>query len=134
MKLNRNKQKGITFLGFLIACAVVGSFAYLAMRFWPLLNEKLKVDQAMESVAARPDISKLNKAGIGKYILRSFEVDDVDQFSTMRDMQDVFSVQKIKGQKKRMMTMAYEIRRPLISNLDVVMNYNKTIEIDGTGE
>lgn len=134
MKLNRNKQKGITFLGFLIGCAVVGSFAYLGMRFWPLLNEKLKVDQAMHTVAARPDISNLNKADIGKYILRTFEIEDVDQFSTMKDMKDVFSVQKIKGQKKRIITMAYEIRRPLIANLDVVMNYNKSIEIDGTGE
>ena len=132
--LSRKRQTGVSFLGFLIGCALVGFFAYLGMRLWPIVNEKLKVDMAMKSVAARPDIANLGKADIGKYMLRHFEVEDVDQFSSMKDMKDIFMVQRIKGEKKRLMTMAYEIRRPMIANLDVVLKYNKSIEIDGLGE
>ncbi|MFK8068999.1 MAG: DUF4845 domain-containing protein [Gammaproteobacteria bacterium] len=132
--LTKNKQKGVTFLGFLIVCGLLIFFAYLGMRLWPVYNEKLKVDGAMETVAARADISKLSKNKIGSYILRTFSVEDVDQFATLKDMKDVFSVKRIKGKKKRLLRMAYDIRRPVISNLDVVMKYDKSIEIDGTGQ
>lgn len=132
--LTKKKQGGITFIGFIIVCGVLIFFAFLAMRLWPLINEKMKVDNALENVARRDDIANLSKKRIGGYILGSFAVEDVDQFETMKDMKDVFSVKKIKGKKKRLMQMAYEIRRPLISNLDVVMKYDKKIEIDGSGQ
>ncbi len=134
MMLMKNKQGGITFLGFLFACALVIFFAYLGMRLWPLFNEKIKVDQALENIAAREDIAKLSKGKIINYLLRHFEVEDVDQFERPSDLKDIFSVKKIKGKKKRLMRMAYEIRRPILSNLDVVYKYDKSIVIDGTGE
>lgn len=132
--MTKKKQSGVTFIGFILACGIVIFFAFLAMRLWPLINEKMKVDNALNNVAARDDIASLSKKRIGKYILGSFAVEDVDQFETLKDMKDVFSVKKIKGKKKRLMQMAYEIRRPLISNLDVVMKYDKKIEIAGTGQ
>lgn len=132
--MTKKKQSGVTFIGFILICGIVIFFAFLAMRLWPLINEKMKVDNALNNVAARNDIASLSKKRIGKYILGSFAVEDVDQFETLKDMKDVFSVKKIKGKKKRLMQMAYEIRRPLISNLDVVMKYDKKIEIAGTGQ
>ena len=133
--LNRKKQSGITFIGFLMACSLVIFFAYLGMRLWPILNEKMKVDQAMENLASREDVATLNRNGLGKYMLRHFEVEDVDQFEKMADLKDIFTVQKIKGKKKRLMQMAYEIRRPVIGEkMDVIYKYNKSIVIDGTGE
>lgn len=134
MKQLYNKQEGLTFIGFLFACALVAFFAYLAMRLWPLYNEKLKVDQALESVAKRDDIQTLNTAALGKYILRHFEIEDVDQFSTLQNMKGIFTVTRVKGKNQRLMGMKYEIRRPLIANLDIVMKYDKTVVIEGTGE
>lgn len=131
--LNREKQNGVTFIGFVMVCALIIFFAYLAMRLWPILNEKMKVDQSLDNVAAREDVASLSKNKLGDYILRSFEVQDVDQFERMADMKDIFSVRKIKGKKKRLMGMAYEIRRPIVGDLDVVYKYNKSIIIDGTG-
>jgi len=51
----------------------------------------------------------------------------------MADLKDVFSVKRIKGKKKRLMGMTYEIRRPIIGELDVIYKYSKNIIIDGTG-
>ncbi len=131
----KHKQSGITFLGFLIVCSLVLFFAYLGMRLWPILNEKMKVDQAMENLAAREDVATSGRAKLGKYMLRHFEVEDVDQFERMSDLKDIFSVKKIKGKKKRLMQMAYEIRRPVVGErMDVVYKYDKSLVIDGTGE
>ncbi len=133
--INRKRQNGITFLGFLFACSLVIFFAFLGMRLWPILNEKMKVDQALENIAAREDVATLNKRGIVKYLLRHFEVEDVDQFERQSDVKDIFTVKKIKGKKKRLMQMKYEIRRPILTDkLDVIYKYNKSMIIDGTGE
>ena len=132
---NIQKQSGITFIGFLIACSLVIFFAYLGMRLWPIVNEKMKVDQSMENISVRDDVATLNRNGLGKYMLRNFEVEDVDQFERMADLKDIFTVQKIKGKKKRLMQMTYEIRRPVIGEkLDVIYKYHKSIIIDGTGD
>ncbi len=132
---DRKKQNGITFIGFLMVCALVIFFAYLGMRLWPILNEKMKVDQSMENLAAREDVATSSRTKLGTYMLRHFEVEDVDQFERMSDLKDIFTIQKIKGKKKRLMQMAYEIRRPIIGEkLDVIYKYNKSIIIEGTGE
>ena len=131
---NRKKQSGITFIGFLMVCSLVLFFAYLGMRLWPILNEKMKVDQAMENLAAREDVATLSRVKLGRYMLRHFEVEDVDQFEKMADLKDIFTVKKIKGKQKRLMQMVYEIRRPVVSEkMDVIYKYNKSIVIDGTG-
>ncbi len=133
--INKKKQEGVTLIGFLIGCSILLFFLYLGMRLWPILNEKIKVDQAMENLSLRDDVATLNRNGLGKYMLRHFEVEDVDQFERMSDLKDIFTIQKIKGKKKRLMQMAYEIRRPVLGEkLDVVYMYHKSIIIEGTGE
>lgn len=130
----KNKQAGVTFIGFLMMCVLLIFFAFLGMRAWPLYNEKIKVDQALESVAARDDIEQLTKVRIISYMLRHFEIDDVDQFGSRKDMKDIFTVERIKGKKKRLMRMNYEIRRSIIDGkLDIVYIYDKSIEIKGAG-
>ena len=131
---NRKKQSGITFIGFLMVCSLVIFFAFLGMRLWPILNEKMKIDQTMENLAAREDVATSSRTKLGNYMLRHFEVEDVDQFERMSDLKDIFIIQKIKGKKKRLMQMVYEIRRPIIDGkFDVIYKYNKSIVIDGTG-
>ncbi len=131
----KNKQSGVTFLGFLMVCAVLIFFAFLGMRMWPLYNEKIKVDQALENIAARDDVENISKGKIVNYILRHFEVEDVDQFERPQDLKDIFTVERIKGKKKRLMRMNYEIRRSILDGkLDIVYIYDKSLEIKGVGE
>lgn len=126
-------QQGVTFIGFLFFCALFIFFAYIGMRLWPIYNEKIKVDNALDSVAARADVATMNTAAIGKSILRTFEVEDVDQFSKLSDLKGIFNVQRVKGKNERVLSMAYEIRRPLIADFDIILNYNKSMVIPGTG-
>ncbi len=133
MKIGSQNQRGITFIGFLLVCSLLVFFAYIGMRLWPIYNEKIKVDNALDSLSQRSDIAQMNTASIGKNLLRFFEVEDVDQFSTLSDMKGIFSVTRVKGKNERMMGMTYEIRRPLIADFDIVLKYDKSLIIPGTG-
>jgi hypothetical protein len=126
MKL-RKRQGGITLSGLIMGCIVLGTVALVVMKLWPVYNEKIKVDQAMDRLATNPDGARMSKIDMVKAIMRQFDVNDVDTFDTQR-LTKVLTLSKKRNSPNRLVTLAYEIRAPLISNLDVVMNYSKTIE------
>ena len=126
--LRMRRERGITFLGFLFAAALVAFFALLGMKLFPLYMESLSVWQGMKEVAARPDIQKLNTREIYKYVLRNYEVQDVD-FFTRENIHKYLKVERAKGKKGRVLHMTYESRRPLFGNLDIVLKFDKSIDL-----
>ncbi len=126
--LRMRRERGITFLGFLFAAALVAFFALVGMKLFPLYMESLNVWQGMKEVAARPDIQRLNTREIHKYLLRNYEVQDVD-FLTRENIRKHAKVERCKQKKCRLLHMTYESRRPLFGNLDIVLKFDKSIEI-----
>ena len=126
MKLKK-RQGGITLSGLIMGCVVLGTIALGIMKLWPVYNEKIKVDQAMDRLATNPDGARMTKLEMVNAIMKQFDVNDVDSFDSKR-LTKVLTIGKKKNSPNKLVTIAYEIRAPLVSNLDVVMNYNKTIE------
>lgn len=126
----RKHQQGMTFLGWIIVLGLIAFFTTIILRLFPLYNEAFKVNSSLRAVASEPDIASKNTTEIRKFLLRNFEVQDVDRFDR-NSIKKVLKVNKIKGSKDRLITMAYEIRGPLVANLDIVMNYHDSIEIPG---
>jgi len=123
----RTYQRGVTLSGLIMACIVLGSAALLVMKLWPIYNEKMKVDQAMDHLANNPEGARMAKPQIVGAIMRQFDVSDVDRFNTP-GLSKVLTVGRKKGSPNKVVMIAYEIRAPFFANLDVVMNYKKIIE------
>ncbi|RME35774.1 MAG: DUF4845 domain-containing protein [Gammaproteobacteria bacterium] len=122
------REQGITFLGFLMVAALVGFFAVVGIKLFPLYMESMNVWQGMKNVAERPDIQNLSTREIYKYLLRNYEVQDVD-FITQDNIARHLKIERARDKGKRLMHMTYESRRPLFGNLDIVLKFDKTIEI-----
>ena len=123
----RQKQGGLSFIGMLIVCAVLGFAALVVMKLWPLYNEKFKVIQSMEAVAAEANIRNGTLTDIKKAMMRNFDVQDVDEF-TMQNIGSALTVTKNQD-GTRTMNMNYEIRGPLFGELDVVLKFDHSVEI-----
>ena len=126
MNLSKH-QRGITLSGLLMGSVVLGICALMLMKVWPIYNEKMKVDQAMDKLLTNPDAARMNKVAIAKALMKQFDVNDVDSFSTV-ELRKTLQVGRKKGTKIKVVTLAYEIRGPFISNIDLAMNYSKVIE------
>ncbi len=125
--MNRtHRQRGITLSGLIYACAFIGLLAVVAMRLFPLYNEKTKVDFALERVAAHAESAKMSKLQIAKLAGRQFEVSDVDRW-TVPEFAKLLKIEKVKGSKRKTMNLTYEIRGPFFGDLDIVLNYNNTL-------
>ena len=123
----KSNQQGISLSGLIMACIVLGTIAFLFMKLFPIYNEKMKVDQAMDRLANNVDGARMTKRAMVKAIMRQFDVNDVENFDTPT-LTKRLQVGRKKGSKGKIITLAYEIRGPLFSNLDIIMNYSKVIE------
>ena len=124
---SKRRQRGITLSGLIMGCIVLGSAALLVMKLWPLYNEKMKVDQAMDHLAANPDAARMGKLEVVQALMRQFDVSDVDRFDTP-SLSKVLTVGKKRGTNDKVVMIEYEIRAPLFANLDVIMNYRNVKE------
>ena len=125
--MNSKRQRGITLSGLITGCIVLGFGALVFMKLWPLYNEKMKVDQAMERLGTNPDAARMTKMEVVLALMRQFDVSDVDRFDTP-GLNKVVTVGKKKNSNNKVVVLEYEIRAPLFSNLDVIMNYRNVKE------
>jgi Tfp pilus assembly protein PilE len=123
----KSSQLGVTLTGLIMASIVLGVVALTIMKLWPVYNEKIKVDQAMAKLAGNPDGFRMTKMQMVNALMRQFDVSDVEDFDTPR-LTKLLQVGRKKNSPNKVVMLAYEIRAPLVSNLDIVMNYKNVIE------
>jgi hypothetical protein len=100
----------------------------MGMKLFPLYSEKMKVDQALSKLEQTKDAVRMSKTDIVKSVMRQFEVSDVDRWGT-QEFTKLLDVKNLKGGKGKIVSLEYEIRVPFFSNLDVVMNYNRSVTL-----
>lgn len=77
----RNTQKGLTLIGFVIVLAVLGFFAYAAMKLVPAYIEYFGVVKSMKAVAGEPNAPNMTIEEIRNKLNLNFSVQYVDESS-----------------------------------------------------
>ena len=127
----RHKQLGITLSGLIMGCVVLGGCALVAMKLFPLYNQKMKVDLAMEKLASTPEAGRMGTRSMAKVLQKQFDVNDVE-FVKFSKLHKLLKVTPKKGSNPKTVNLSYEIRGPLFAELDVVLKYDKTVALGGT--
>jgi hypothetical protein len=118
----KRTQKGITLIGFIIVLGVVGVFVYLGMKVLPMYSEFYAVKQALNGLAEEPGISTADANRIKAKFYGRLNVGYVENVKE----------QNVKVSRKEagwVMTVEYEVRRPLVANLDVVGHFRAEKEL-----
>ena len=113
----KRHQSGMTLIGFVVVLAVVGLFAYVGMRLFPMYSEYYAVKSALKGLAAEPGIADQDPAKIQDLFFRRLYI----SFAENVKPEDV-KIDRIDNGWN--MKVDYELRRPLISNLDVVGKFS----------
>ena len=109
----KRKQGGLSLLGFLVVLAVVGFAAYVGMKLFPMYQEYYSVRSAMKGLANEPGVADMDPAKIQDLFFRRLYIN----YSENVKPQNVKFERTEGGWKMR---VNYEVRRPLVGNLDVV--------------
>jgi len=122
----KRTQGGMTLLGFIICLAVAGVFIYVGMKVIPMYSEYFSVKKSMDGLALEPGINNASPDKIRNLFFRRLYVNYSENVK-----QDNVKIERMPGGWK--MTVKYEVRRPLISNLDVVGNFEASKELTHGG-
>ena len=122
----KRKQGGLSLLGFLVVLAVVGFAAYVGMKLFPMYQEYYSVRSAMKGLANEPGVADMDPAKIQDLFFRRLYIN----YSENVKPQNV-KFERVEGGWK--MRVNYEVRRPLVGNLDVVGRFDSTQELTRRG-
>ena len=122
----KRARQGMTLIGFILVLAVAGVFIYMGMKLIPMYSEYYSVKQAMEG---------LSQEGAGGY--DAAKVKDLffrRLYTSYSDNVKPENVKLIRKDSGWMMTVDYEVRRPLIANIDVVGHFVAEKELRRVGD
>lgn len=118
----KRKQSGLSLVGFLVVLAVVGFAAYIGMKLFPMYQEYYSVQSAMKGLANEPGVADMDPAKVQDLFFRRLYIN----YSENVKPQNVKFERTDGGWKMR---VNYEVRKPLVGNLDVVGRFDKTQEL-----
>jgi hypothetical protein len=113
----KRKQSGMTLLSFVVVLGVVGFTAYVAMRLFPMYQEYYAVKSSMKGLANEQGVADMDPGRMKELFFRRLNMN----YSNSIKPADV-KIERMEGGWN--MSVSYEVRRPLVGNLDVVGNFS----------
>src|SRR5687768_12832678 len=119
-----HNQKGITLMSFVMVLVVVGFFALVAMKLFPIYSEYNNLKGVMKELSAQPNSASLTPAQINTDLNRRFNIAYIESVKKEH-------IKVVRDGSLRKLNIAYEVRRPLFGNLDVVAKFDNTVTLNG---
>ncbi|HYM29445.1 MAG TPA: DUF4845 domain-containing protein [Steroidobacteraceae bacterium] len=120
----RNRQRGVTALGWLILLTPFAIVIYAGIRLTPIYLNYMKVAKAMDQAGSELKSGGANPTSIKGAIDKHFEIDMVEYPST-RDMKVT------KDGSDWVVECQYDDEAPLISNVSLHVTFDKVVKIGG---
>jgi hypothetical protein len=120
----RHKQQGISLLSWLAILIVVGFFGLFANATVPAYFSYYTMVQVAESVQSDPSLSGATIQEVRSKLNTRMRINDVDNAAEAG-----YNAIRIKpaGQGGYALTVDYEVRKPFIGNIDLVMSFERRV-------
>lgn len=121
----RRNQSGMTLISFVVVAAVVGFFLFIGMKLFPMYQEFFAVKSAMKGLANEAGIANEQPAQIKEKFFKRLYI----SYSNNVKPEHVKIENKGNGQ---VMYVNYEVRVPLLYNIDAVGKFSAEQSLTGT--
>jgi D-hexose-6-phosphate mutarotase len=119
---SRQHQRGATLLGILTILAILGFGLYGGIRLTPLYLEYMKVVKAMNQTASEAKGDETSPAALRAALDRRWSIEDIERL----DVKDIEITKVANGFE---MHAQYRAEAPFLSNVSLVVDFDKTVEI-----
>lgn len=123
MQRLNNKQNGMSGFGFGIVLVLLAVGTAIALKLLPIYIEHFNVVSILESLEKQEE--KLAMDAIKPQLLRNFSINDVTNVGRQH-----IKVKRLAHNKKQV-TIEYEVRRSVMGNVDVVVQFSDSVELTG---
>jgi hypothetical protein len=116
-----HKQKGMTLIGFIFVLAFVIFISFIGMKIGPMYMEYYSVVSAMNGIASERGSARLSPYQIKLRFLTRLNVSYTENVRESH-------IKLIRGNGVHM-RVTYEVRKPIVGNLDVVAKFDKSVQL-----
>ena len=127
--LTRYRNRGITLIGFLMLMAVVGFFAYLAMRLIPMYSEYMGVVKSMQQIKEEPCAANMSPEQVRRKLSVAFDMQYIESGAIPPE-----SIMVKREGGKSSLRIRYERRVPFVHNLELLATFDKTVNLSGADD
>jgi len=122
----RNRQRGVTAIGWLFLLTPVAIVVYAGIRAAPVFLNYMKVAKAMDQAGSEMKSGGVNPQTIRATIDRHFEIDMVE-YPTTKD------IKITKDGAAWLVESQYDDDAPLFANVSLHITFDKKVRIGGGG-
>ncbi len=120
----RARQRGVTFIGWLVLLLPIAIVGYAGIRITPFMLNYMKVTQALERTAtALQSDESLTASSIRVALEKQFDIDSID-------VPNIKEVLIHKDGEAWIMQAEYEDVVPLFANASILLQFDKSATID----
>jgi hypothetical protein len=120
--MNRNQQ-GMTLLSFIVILVVVAFFGYILMRLFPVYSEYYSAVTDIKAVTQTAGAENESMEKIRDHLYRRFQISYVDSIDLEKN------IKMFKDKDGKTLQLKYEVRRPLMYNLDFVAKFERSFPV-----
>jgi len=119
-----HRQQGLTAISVVLILAMIGFFAMIAIRLFPIYVEHFSVVSHLESLAEETGITKKTNGEILSTLNKRFSIDDVKNVTD----ENIFIERNKDG--SMLIAIEYEVRTPALGNIDMVVSFVDEVTLD----
>ena len=118
-----HRQRGMTPIGWILVFLLIAFFALIALKLVPIYIESFSVGSVIADLKNEPGIGNMTTSQIISTVDKRLDINNVTGVS-----KDDIYIEKYGSTVT--ISAEYEIREPLMGNVDLVVSFNKSVEVD----
>jgi hypothetical protein len=117
-------QQGMTLISWLIVISIALFFTLIGMKMVPTYLENYAIRQVLENMTTDRSVRDMGRRDLKITALKRFRINGVYDFR-----KDDVKVVKDKGGYR--ISVDYEVRKPVVGNVFIVMTFAKSVVVPG---
>ncbi|MCP4411438.1 MAG: DUF4845 domain-containing protein [Gammaproteobacteria bacterium] len=125
---SKKRQQGLTAGGWLLVLALIGFFALLVLRLFPIYSNNFKIKGIVETLEEEQDIFRMPRKDMLRIIDKRININFAKGFKP-----EHLVIKQLKSGNKEI-HITYEDRRPILGNMDVVAKFDNYFVVTPAGK
>jgi len=120
--MTRQRQKGMTGVGWLVVLALIGFFSMLVLKVGPIYMTHYSVKTVLESLEEEPLITRKSSIEVKNMLMKRLKVNGIYDMNSK-----YIKVKKSGGVMTADIT--YQVQENVVGNLDILVSFSDQVEL-----
>ena len=124
-RLSPKRQRGLTAISWILIIAIAVFLSMIGLKLVPIYLEHYSIQTLLRQLPEEPFIGEKGPAEIRKSLIARLKINSVYDFNPN-------NIVIKKGLNTYLVDVSYEVREPVLANVDIVVSFSNQVEIRPT--